>query len=118
MTHTMQFTPAMYAALITSQKTQTRRFTHHLNPGTLVHALPPAGISHGNDQFIRITDKRYQYLHDITTEEIHAEGIPLNDPDPWLSFKTLWDSIHGHQDERCWSANPMVTVYTFERALI
>lgn len=53
-----------------------------------------------------VTETRTQKLHDISDDDIKAEGASDKE-----SFALLWDHIHG---KGAWDANPFVVALTFE----
>lgn len=82
--------------------------------------------------FLEVTNLRVERLQDIIGTDAVAEGIEVIENEkygrvfkhyfmgdqehyfkvPELSFKTLWQSINGHDS---WDANPWVWVYDFKR---
>lgn len=81
---------------------------------------------------LEITDVRVERLQDISEEDAKAEGIKACcevDGDERFqdysgskyvvgakySFQTLWESINGKSEDKCWDANPWVWVVEFKR---
>lgn len=66
-----------------------------------------------------IVKVRCERLHDITLEQIHAEGVSFSDMEGAEGrravFQRGWDSINGERDGCSWMSNPWVWVVTFRR---
>ena len=66
--------------------------------------------------WLRVTDVRCERLHDVTRDDILAEGGELTKNGivfQGLCFGEYWDEINGKKHP--WESNPWVWVYTFER---
>lgn len=57
---------------------------------------------------LAVTEIRAQFLHEISNEDIGAEGLT---PGARLSYISLWNSLHG---EGAWNDNPPIIALTFE----
>lgn len=68
-----------------------------------------------------VTDVRVEYVQDIITEDIIAEGLSTtlreHDAEVHLldQFINLWDSINGKRPGRSWADNPLVRRVSFRR---
>lgn len=74
---------------------------------------------------LEVTDVRVQRAHEITAEDVRAEGVEESDIEKWRkwvhkndapgsAFAELWSSIYTKPGER-WGDNPLVWAYTFRR---
>lgn len=73
--------------------------------------------------WLKITDVSVERLQDITSEQIHKDGVEVEEPyvlngeEKRYAFSRLWDSTikKSDIDRYGWDANPWVWVIEFER---
>ena len=73
--------------------------------------------------WLKVTDVMVERLQDITSEQIHKEGVEVEEPyvlngeEKRYAFSRLWDSTikKSDLDRYGWDANPWVWVIEFER---
>ena len=68
--------------------------------------------------FLKVVGVSIEKLHDITADDIKAEGVSYTmDYYPILfeSWQELWIRINGQES---WDSNPYVFVYKFEKVVI
>lgn len=62
-------------------------------------------------RYLRLESVRFEPVNAISEVDAFAEGVtPWGDDTAWGTFRTLWDSIHGHGS---FDAGPMVWALTF-----
>ena len=73
--------------------------------------------------WLRVTNVMVERLQDITSEQIHKEGVEVEEPyvlngeEKRYAFSRLWDSTikKSDLDRYGWNASPWVWVIEFER---
>lgn len=149
------FSDEMIIAILSGNKTQIRRCSDkykHIKPGDIMYGTEAfthigdlvtyragsgfAGTKHWTPAMLMPYEKsriqrtiisvRQEHLHDMTNEDIAAEGLPFAVPTfdeydentftPIEWWMQLWDSINGEKEGCAWADNPMVTVIEWEKA--
>lgn len=73
------------------------------------YAIVPKRGGAGIGRYIRITNIRYEHLHDITEQDACAEGVASV-----AEYRELWQAINGNKKGCRWGDNPEVWVLEFE----
>ena len=65
---------------------------------------------------LEITGLRVERLQDISSPDIHAEGLPIiaNSATPLLWYREIWDKLNAKRGY-AWKSNPWVWVIEFKR---
>ncbi len=104
---TLKFAPKFHAAIISGQKTQTRRPINGKPPKWVpgeVYELPDVGVR------VLCLAVRSERLHAYESCDMFYEGYDYRDA-ALSGFKADWDSFYG---KGAFDRNPLVWVYSFK----